>query len=212
MLLRRFTEQDADWLADLHGNPAVMRYIDDGQPVPRSVVTGEELPRMLSDYAALPAGLGRYAAIDRAGATPVGWFAMRPPRGLGLRHDEPGALEIGYRLFPACWGQGYATEGARALVTRAFAELGAQRVVATTMTVNLASRRVMEKAGLSLVRTFFEEWPSYIDGAEFGDVEYAVSRRDWLTSQARAGLVTDAEVVADLVDQCPADLLCDLGL
>jgi RimJ/RimL family protein N-acetyltransferase len=186
MVLRQFTGQDADWLCELHGDPEVMRYINDGQPLPRSVVAGAELPAILRDYASLPAGLGRYAALERPSGTPVGWFGLRPPGSVGLRHDEPGALEIGYRLFPACSGRGYATEGARALVRLAFAKLGAERVVATTMTVNVASRRVMEKAGLSLVRTFFEEWPGYIEGAELGDVEYAVTRQQWLTSQARA--------------------------
>jgi RimJ/RimL family protein N-acetyltransferase len=186
LVLRQFAEQDADWLADLHGNPEVMRYIDDGQPVARSVVTGEELPAILRDYPRLPAGLGRYVAQERQGGAPVGWFGLRPPSSIGLLQDEPGVLELGYRLFPAFWGRGYATEGARALVSLAFAKLGAHRVVATTMTVNAGSRRVMEKAGLSLVRTFFEEWPGYIEGAELGDVEYAVTRQDWLTSQAGA--------------------------
>lgn len=65
----------------------------------------------------------------------------------------------------------------------AFAELGAERVVATTMAVNAASRRVMEKAGLRYVRTFFEEWPEYLEGAEHGDVEYAVSRAEWTATR-----------------------------
>jgi RimJ/RimL family protein N-acetyltransferase len=90
-----------------------------------------------------------------------------------------GTAELGYRLFPAVWGCGYATEGARALVRRAFTELGLERVVATTMTVNIASRRVLENAGLMLVRTFFAQWPAYIEGAEHGDVEYALARQDW---------------------------------
>jgi hypothetical protein len=44
------------------------------------------------------------------------------------------------------------------------------------MTVNTASRRVPEKAGLDLVRVCFEESPEYIEGAGQGDVEYAVTR------------------------------------
>ena len=44
------------------------------------------------------------------------------------------------------------------------------------MTVNTASRRVMEKCGLSFVRTFFLEWPESIEGTEQGDVEYALDR------------------------------------
>jgi hypothetical protein len=47
------------------------------------------------------------------------------------------------------------------------------------MTVNMASRRVLEKAGLSLVRTFYAQWPTHIEGAEHGDVVYEIARRDW---------------------------------
>jgi RimJ/RimL family protein N-acetyltransferase len=54
-----------------------------------------------------------------------------------------------------------------------------QRVVAETMAVNLASRRVMEKAGLTLVRSFHQPWPYPIEGDDQGDVEYALNKADW---------------------------------
>ena len=44
------------------------------------------------------------------------------------------------------------------------------------MAVNIASRRVMEKAGMRLVRSFHQDWPFPMEGAEFGDVEYAIDR------------------------------------
>lgn len=59
------------------------------------------------------------------------------------------------------------------------AEPGVQRVVAEAMAVNLASRRVMEKAGLTLVRTFRRPWPYPVDGDKLGDVEYALTKADW---------------------------------
>jgi RimJ/RimL family protein N-acetyltransferase len=180
MLLRQFTEADLGWLAALHGDPAVMRYLDEGKPVPAAVVAAETLPRILGDYQRLPAGMGCFAATDKQGGAPLGWFGLRPPESAGLDRQVSGTAEVGYRLFPAAWGRGYATEGARALVGQAFTELGMERVVATTMTVNVASRRVLEKAGLVLVRTFFLPWPTYLEGAEHGDVEYAAGRRDWL--------------------------------
>ncbi len=180
ILLRRFVEADLDWLAALHGDPAVMRYIDDGRPVPRSVVAAETLPGILHEYAELPDRLGYLAATDRASGVPLGWFGLGPPSSSGLEHATSGTAELGYRLFPAVWGRGYATEGARALVRLAFTELGVERVVGTTMTVNAASRRVLDKAGLSLVRTFYLRWPEYLAGAEYGDVEYVITRQAWL--------------------------------
>jgi len=47
------------------------------------------------------------------------------------------------------------------------------------MTVNIASRRVMERCGLRYVRTFFDEWPEPIEGSDEGDVEYVLTRGDW---------------------------------
>jgi RimJ/RimL family protein N-acetyltransferase len=54
------------------------------------------------------------------------------------------------------------------------------------MAVNLASRRVMEKAGLTLVRTFRRPWPYPIEGDNLGDVEYALTKADW-EKQNQAG-------------------------
>ena len=61
-----------------------------------------------------------------------------------------------------------------------------QRVVAGAMAVNTASRRVMEKAGLKLVRTFHQPWPYPVEGEEFGDVEYALDKADWQHDHAGA--------------------------
>jgi RimJ/RimL family protein N-acetyltransferase len=52
-------------------------------------------------------------------------------------------------------------------------------VVAVTMVVNVASRRVMEKAGLRLVRRFHRPWPDDIKGEEDGDIGYALLRSEW---------------------------------
>jgi RimJ/RimL family protein N-acetyltransferase len=48
----------------------------------------------------------------------------------------------------------------------------------------VASRRVMEKAGLTYVRTFHQEWPHRIEGEEHGDVEYALTKADWERQEA----------------------------
>jgi RimJ/RimL family protein N-acetyltransferase len=79
------------------------------------------------------------------------------------------------------------------LITRAFAELGVSRVVATTMAVNYGSRRVMEKAGLSYTRTVYLSWPDPRPGNEHGDVEYELRRDDWLHAGGAKGIAeTDA--------------------
>ena len=54
----------------------------------------------------------------------------------------------------AAWGKGYATEGSKALIFKGFSELRTQRVVAVALAANVASVRVMEKAGLKLENRF----------------------------------------------------------
>ncbi|RAG84278.1 GNAT family N-acetyltransferase [Streptacidiphilus pinicola] len=175
MHLRRFTEADVDDLAALHGHPDVMRHIDNGRPVPQAVVTRQQLPRILREYDELPSGHGCFVAAEKSSGKFLGWLSLRPAASIGLNSGT----ELGYRMLPSVWGLGYATEGARALLHHAFTELQVDLIVATTMTVNTPSRRVMEKVGLSLIRTFFEEWPEYIEGAEHGDAEYAITRETW---------------------------------
>jgi RimJ/RimL family protein N-acetyltransferase len=180
LLLRRFTADDVDNLVELDSDPDVMHFITGGRPTPREEIRDDVLPAFL-DYYQRFAGYGFWAAIEKSTGEFLGWFHLRPPE--GHRLDD---VELGYRLRKSAWGKGYATEASRALIRKAFAELGARRVFAETMAVNLASRRVMEKAGLRLVRSFHQPWPDHIDGAEHGDVEYALRRDEW-EEQARAG-------------------------
>jgi RimJ/RimL family protein N-acetyltransferase len=173
LVLRRFTETDVDALVALDADREVMRFINGGTPTPREVIQSDVLPRFLQYYERYP-GFGFWAAIEKSTGEFLGWFHLRP-----AESDGPDRAELGYRLGRAAWGTGYATEGSRALIEKGFTELGLRRVYATTMTVNVASRRVMEKAGLSLVRTFHESWPYPIEGSEHGDVQYAIEREDW---------------------------------
>ncbi|MBQ0983670.1 GNAT family N-acetyltransferase [Streptomyces sp. F63] len=174
LVLRRFTEGDEEHLVALDADPGVMRFLTGGIPTPRHVIRKETLPRMLRLDAEHGGRLGYWAAEEKAaGRRFVGWFELRPVDGDGRE------CELGYRLRQDAWGRGYATEGARALVRAAFTELGVERLFAETMAVNRGSRRVMEKAGLVYVRTFHEEWPEYIEGAEHGEVRYELSRAEW---------------------------------
>jgi RimJ/RimL family protein N-acetyltransferase len=175
--LRAFTAADVDHLVALDADPAVMRYINGGMPTPRAEIVDEVLPAFMRRGEA-GTGWGFWAAEEKATGTFLGWFHLRPRPGSGTL-DEP---ELGYRLRREAWGKGFATEGARALIEKAFTDLGARRVYAETMAVNVASRRVMEKAGLRYVRTFHAAWPVRIPGDEEGDVEYAITRDEWLAT------------------------------
>jgi RimJ/RimL family protein N-acetyltransferase len=133
--------------------------------------------------------VGRWAAELKADGTFVGRFSLRPVRPT----DEPvelwedawdvTVLALGYRLRRSAWGHGYAAEGATALVAHAFTVPGVERVVATTMAVNLSSRRVMERAGLRYLGTRHIDWSDPLPGSEQGEAEYGLTRSEWLSAQ-----------------------------
>lgn len=183
LILRRFTKDDADSLVRLDGDPEVMRYLNGGLPTPKEVVETRILPRFISYYDH-PEGFGWWCALEKRTGEFLGWFCLHPDD-----ETEPRVLALGYRLRRSAWGQGYATEGARALVEKGFTELGARRIVATTYEHNLGSRRVMEKVGMKLVRTYRMTAEEVAAAGTFvanpgevwegNDVEYALEREDW---------------------------------
>jgi RimJ/RimL family protein N-acetyltransferase len=183
LVLRRLTAADADGLLALDGDPAVMRYID-SRIKSRAEIETEVLPRLLAVYERYR-DYGHFAADTRDGEF-IGWFGIRPvvPSADWMEHwvdaPEPArTAALGYRLRRSAWGRGYATEGAQALVRRAFGELGVEEVVATTMAVNARSRAVLAKAGLRYARTVHLTWDEPLPGNEHGDVEYRLCRADW---------------------------------
>jgi RimJ/RimL family protein N-acetyltransferase len=183
ILLRRLREHDATNLFALDGDPDVMRFINGGAPTPLADIQQRILPWFLGFYEQYDS-FGFWAAVRKSDGAFVGWFGLHPEDG-----RDPLDLALGWRLIKSAWGKGYATEVATALVGKAFAELGAMRVFACTYSENLASRRVMEKAGLKFIRSFRmgagelaapmtyaptdAVWPG-------DDVEYAAERRDWI--------------------------------
>jgi ribosomal-protein-alanine N-acetyltransferase len=92
-------------------------------------------------------GFGLWLLRDRRTGEVVG-------RG-GLQWARPRELpyvEVAWAIVPERWGQGLATELARASVRVGFDQLELDEIIALTLTHNQASRRVMEKTGFSYER------------------------------------------------------------
>jgi RimJ/RimL family protein N-acetyltransferase len=196
LTMRQLTAEDVDNLFALNSDPEVMRYLTGGKPTPREVLRNEVIPFHLAVYKRFDR-LGTWAAQSTAGGDFLGWFHFRPGPGTDLTN-----VDLGYRLRRSAWNKGYATEGSRALISMGFTELGVERVFAHTMTVNTASRRVMEKCGLSLVRTIPYEGADTIEGSEHGEVEYALTKSGW---EPNRGLPTRLE--QDLDGSCSPRVL-----
>lgn len=166
LVLRRCRPDDRDDFIALERDPEVMRYLNGG-PVEHELVRPEDVTFLM------PRGTEPevWTACRRDDGEFVGWF--------GLFEDTAEQGEIGYRLRRDHWGKGLASEGAAALIGLGFDTMGFDRIVACTMTVNRASRRVMEKLGMTLVRTDLSPWQNPIAGSDEGEVWYELTRVTW---------------------------------
>ena len=143
----------------LDGDRRVMTYIADGRPHTREEVIDFWFPRMRR-LSRLYADLGVWRASRRDTGAFVGWFSLKY---CGRSSD----IEIGYRLVPEAWGQGFATEGAAAMRDYGFDDVGLSRIIGVTHPGNRASQRVLTKIGMADLG-----WGRYYD--EIGDARAAV--------------------------------------
>jgi ribosomal-protein-alanine N-acetyltransferase len=130
--------QHLEALAVLWGDPAVAAWLWPGQlGGPR---TGEQVAAMLAEELEhwRRHGFGMWVFYERASGALVGCG--------GLRRGD-GGVEVLYSLVSPQWGRGYATEIAQAAVAAA-AALGLAEVVGYALPANVASLRVLTKAGL----------------------------------------------------------------
>lgn len=146
LLLRRLTPDDMDaYYAAVFADPDVMRYLASRRPLPRDTFEAR-IPDMMVGHWERH-GFGPWVVIRKADGRLIGHA--------GLRYwpDSP-EVEVLYALTPTAWGQGLATEAARASLRFGFDTLGLDHIIAAAFVENVASRRVLEKCGLREVGPF----------------------------------------------------------
>lgn len=140
LLLRDWQAADKQHLRRLNADPKVMRYF----PHPLTSVESDAFwDRMRAHHQKY--GFSLWALETREGGFFIGLAGL-----LHVNFKAPfaPAVEIGWRLFPQFWGQGYATEAARQILEFGFDVCSLEEIVAFTAAVNLPSRRVMERLGM----------------------------------------------------------------
>jgi RimJ/RimL family protein N-acetyltransferase len=134
---------DLDALDAINADPAVMRWVAPNRPLRRaeSAVLLERIVRHWDEQ-----GFGLWALEPRdGGAGCIGFAGLAVPSFLP---DVLPAVEVGWRLAPAWWGCGLATEAARASVRHGFETLRLRGVVSIIDPGNAASLRVAAKLGM----------------------------------------------------------------
>jgi len=160
LYLREMQPDDATQAYRLNADPEVLRYTGDGP-----FADEEEARRFLEQYDHYRRyGFGRWAVCRQEDDAFLGWC--------GLKYSEKEAEhDIGFRFFREYWGQGYATEAARACITLGFETFQLTEIVGRAMQENTASVKVLEKIGLKFSNVYRE------DGREW--LRYVVREEEW---------------------------------
>ena len=173
LTLLPFADAHLEWEVELDSDPEVMRYLS-GRASTREEVEAAHARRMA--VARKVDGLGFWVGlVDNEF---VGWWTLQPAHGPD-QPDDRGVADLGYRLLRREWHKGLASAGALELVRYGFDDVGVERIIAQTMTVNAASRAVMKRVGLTYVRTFPTSMTPPVEGVEEGEVEYEMTSAQW---------------------------------
>ncbi len=147
LIVRLYTDADRDNHFALMGDPAVMQYI-------RAVKNKEESDAFLAEVIThshkFPT-MGRWAVEEKKSGKFVGSFAIIPVTG------EEEKIQLGYSLLPHCWGKGYATELTKSGLIYFFKHNSYAEIYAHTEIPNVASQKVLMKAGFHQAGTKMEE-------------------------------------------------------
>ena len=169
LVLREFVEDD--WVAVLgyQQNPLYLRYYE---WTDRSPGDAREFVRMfLAQQREVPRLKFQLAATLKADGQLIGNCGIR------LRVANAREGEIGYELDPVYWGQGYATEAARAMVQFGFSELRLHRVWSRCIADNTSSARVLERIGMRQEGRLRET--EYFKGRWWDMLVYGVLEHEW---------------------------------
>jgi RimJ/RimL family protein N-acetyltransferase len=130
-------------LEAINAFPEAVTYLNDGVPY-TPAETAVQSARLAAHWE--QHGFGLWAATVAASGDAIGFVGLSHPLWFPERADE---FEVGWRLHPRAWGNGYATEGGRAALQSAWAELRLERVIAVIDPDNAPSLAVAERLGMT---------------------------------------------------------------
>jgi RimJ/RimL family protein N-acetyltransferase len=140
LLMRGFTDEHLDGLAEISADPEVTKWVGDPDGLSR-----EETWRRIAYFVGHweLRGFGQWALLERDSGRLVGRAGLLQPEGW------PG-LEVGWLVGREFWGRGYAPEAGRAALDWARDALGAEHVISLIEDANERSARVAGKLGMTV--------------------------------------------------------------
>ncbi|MES2773498.1 MAG: GNAT family N-acetyltransferase [Bacteroidota bacterium] len=142
LYLRLMTPADAAHAFELNSDPEVVRYTGDG-PF-ENIEAAASFLANYKDYEKY--GIGRWAVVRKEDGAWLGWCGLK----FLPEEDE---VDLGYRLHQRYWGQGYATEAAKACLQYGFEKFAYPFIVGRVLVENKGSIKVLENCGLRLIES-----------------------------------------------------------
>ena len=179
LLIRPHRADDWPALYAYVNHPEVLRYRPDGERTPHDLQA--HLQHLVAVQQRQPRTSYHFALILLTEKLLIGWC------GLSIKDAAGQIAELGYDLDYHHWGQGYATEAARAVVAFGFTQLQLHRIFGECHPANSASQRVMQKIGLSYEGTLRKN--VWIKGSWWDTCVYGILEEEWparLPTQERA--------------------------
>lgn len=140
LILRTWKEQDLDPMSAINQDRLVCEFLPE---IGNIKITKDLIQRFMSHYKKY--GFTSYAVELKSNGELIGFAGLLA---VSFKAHFTPAVEIGWRLASRHWGNGYATEAAKAIVDFAFNTLKLEEIVSFTVENNIRSRRVMEKIGM----------------------------------------------------------------
>lgn len=150
LILRRWREADIAPMTTINSDPDVMRWIRDGSVHHHEEETRSTVARWEHEWET--EGFGLFAVEVRATGELAGFTGLSVPRYLP---EVLPAVEIGWRLGRSFWGQGLATEAARAALDFGLDDRRLERIISIVQVGNDASERITNKLGMRVERGTF---------------------------------------------------------
>ena len=177
--LRQWRDSDRVPYAALCADPLVMRFFPGLQSREASDRDVDAWQAALEDR-----GWSNWAVESRETGSFIGFVGLSVPR---RALPFMPCVELGYRLAREHWGKGYATEGAKAALRVGFERLMLPEIVSFTALVNLPSRAVMERVGMSNANEDFDHPnPALPEGSTLKrHCLYRLSRERWLLNDGQ---------------------------
>jgi RimJ/RimL family protein N-acetyltransferase len=149
LLLRPFLAEDAAGMFEMDSNSEVLKYIGTS---PQTQLSESEAAIRYIQQQYHDNGVGRFAVILKETNTFIGWAGLKYLTETMNGHVN--FYDVGYRFLSQYWGQGFATEAAKASLDFGFQQLHLDVIYAVAMTDNGASNRILTKIGMRHVNNF----------------------------------------------------------